>query len=360
MQIMTSQSGALALAALPRAGGGTQPAFPRADCAGPVLESSAPAQLNMPLHPAGDTGIEPGSSAQPMAPQERRALGPSDALDPLHLYADAMQHLQQLDGALLQRYHWIVALICRVGGADVDDQAEPARPLLGATRQPEALLGLTRDIQHLEVRWDELLRCASPVSGRPYAEQMAGLRTLADAYISQAQALRQRCWQALTLRDALTGALNPQWLDATLQTERERSERAGLPCLLLLADHDDFSRVNEQWGRLVGDLVLAHVGRLLREDLRHSDFLFRLGGDRWLILLPCSQSEHGQAVQQRLLNKLEANPLDFGGGQRIALRLSMGQAAARCGETQSTWISRAAAKLRQNRVAAGADPEHRP
>ncbi len=275
-----------------------------------------------------------------------------EPIDPLKLYADAMQQLQRLEDALLQRYHWIVALICRVGGSELDNQTEPARPLLGEAQQPDALRALQRDFQLLEARWDELLRCASPVSGRPYAEQIAALRSLSDSYITHAEALRQRCRLELRLHDALTGALNPLWLAGALQVERERSQRAGLPCALLLADHNHVDCVQTPWGPLVGDLALAHVSRLLREDLRHTDFLFRRGHAQWLILLPSIEPEQAQRVQQRLQSRIEAHPLDFGGDQRMAMRLSVAQAASRPGEDLGSWLERADAGLLQNQDAA--------
>lgn len=328
--------------AVPRMNQGLRPApLPRAGSKqGPSLAAMAsePA-LGSALNPAVKPGFEP--------------------IEPLNLYTDAMQQLQRLDAALLQRYHWIVALICRTGGGDVEDQAAPARPLLGEARQPEALRALQRDFQHLEARWDELLRCASPVSGRPYAEQMVALRTLSDSYITQAEALRQRCRLELKLHDALTGALNPLWLEGVLQAERERSQRAGLSCVLLLADHDHAERVQTPWGPLVGDLVLAHVSRLLREDLRHTDFLFRRGHAQWLILLPCVAPEQAQLVQQRLQTRVAAHPLDFGGGQRVPLHLSMGQAASRPGEALGSWLERADTSLRQTQAAASATPATR-
>ncbi len=302
-------------------------------------ESSLGAALGSALNPAVTADLEP--------------------IGPLTPYAEAMQQLQQLEGALLQRYHWIVALICRVGGSELDDQAAPARPLFGEMCQPLALRALQRDFQHLEVRWDELLRCASPVSGRPYAEQMATLRTLSDSYITHAEALRQRCRLELRLHDPLTGTLNPLWLEGALQVERERSERAGLPCVLLLADHDHVERMQTPWGPLVGDLVLAHVSRLLREDLRHTDFLFRRGHAQWLILLPCIEPEQAQRVQRRLQHRIEALPLDFGGGQRIALRLSTAQAASLPGEDLDSWLERADTGLRQNRDTPTATPSTR-
>ncbi|MHA3790628.1 sensor domain-containing diguanylate cyclase [Sphingomonas sp. YL-JM2C] len=90
----------------------------------------------------------------------------------------------------------------------------------------------------------------------------------------------------ISFEDPLTGtgnrrALQARWLDAT------SSPSGGLPSLaVLLIDLDDFKPVNDALGHEVGDAVLAAVAKRLRECIRGSDLLFRIGGDEFVILLP--------------------------------------------------------------------------
>jgi diguanylate cyclase (GGDEF)-like protein len=80
----------------------------------------------------------------------------------------------------------------------------------------------------------------------------------------------------------------------------ERGHRAGTSCGVLLLDIDHFKEVNDTWGHLVGDEVLAEVARTLRGGVRPVDMIGRLGGEEFAVLLPDTGVVEAAAVAERL------------------------------------------------------------
>lgn len=86
--------------------------------------------------------------------------------------------------------------------------------------------------------------------------------------------------------DFLTGLPNARALNLQLENELSRSHRQGLALTVLVTDLDGFKDVNDRYGHLEGDAVLRAVARVLREHCREYDFVARMGGDEFVVLLP--------------------------------------------------------------------------
>lgn len=107
----------------------------------------------------------------------------------------------------------------------------------------------------------------------------------------QNRAERARALRRLMLRDSLTGALNHTAITARLEDEIARAERAGLPLALAVIDVDQFKAVNDSYGHLIGDRVLRSLTRLLRQRLRKTDMVGRMGGEEFVIIMPDTGAE---------------------------------------------------------------------
>jgi diguanylate cyclase (GGDEF)-like protein/uncharacterized protein (TIGR03382 family) len=100
--------------------------------------------------------------------------------------------------------------------------------------------------------------------------------------------------------DPLTGLLNRNGFLAAANREHAIAQRSGNPLTLALLDLDGFKQINDRSGHVVGDRVLADLGRAWRECLRTGDILARHGGDEFVLLLPATSPQAAAAVLDRL------------------------------------------------------------
>ena len=101
-------------------------------------------------------------------------------------------------------------------------------------------------------------------------------------------------------RDALTQLFNRRYLPAILKREIELSRRKGLSFAVVMLDVDHFKKVNDSHGHDAGDLVLQQVATLMTNRLRSADFLFRYGGEEFLLLLTEVDEENALKVAEKL------------------------------------------------------------
>jgi diguanylate cyclase (GGDEF)-like protein/PAS domain S-box-containing protein len=104
---------------------------------------------------------------------------------------------------------------------------------------------------------------------------------------------------AQAIHDPLTGLLNRRYLEDTLSRELHRAHRRNSPLGVAMLDLDHFKQFNDQFGHDAGDSLLRELGRLLRENLRKSDFSYRYGGEEFVLILPDSSlADTQQRVEQ--------------------------------------------------------------
>jgi diguanylate cyclase (GGDEF)-like protein len=148
--------------------------------------------------------------------------------------------------------------------------------------------------------------------------------------------------QAVT--DELTGLVNRRRFMTALDAEIARTSRVRPPALIL-ADLDDFKRVNDDFGHPIGDEVLQEFARALGTCVRDIDIPARLGGEEFAVLLPETSLEGAAAVAERLQRVLTAAPLLVRGGRSIDATASFGVAELVEGETADALLRRADAAL---------------
>lgn len=95
----------------------------------------------------------------------------------------------------------------------------------------------------------------------------------------------------LVITDALTGCHNRRFFDAVIDRELKRHRRYDIPLSVLFVDVDRFKAINDTFGHDTGDRVLTEVATFLVRHVREADYLFRWGGDEFLILLSCAEAD---------------------------------------------------------------------
>ena len=91
--------------------------------------------------------------------------------------------------------------------------------------------------------------------------------------------------------DALTGCRNRRYFDEVIGKELQRHRRYRLPLSILFIDVDRFKNVNDTLGHEAGDNVLRAVARFLARHVREADYVFRWGGDEFMVLISCDEKE---------------------------------------------------------------------
>jgi diguanylate cyclase (GGDEF)-like protein len=127
-------------------------------------------------------------------------------------------------------------------------------------------------------------------------------------------------------RDALTGFLTVGALADELESVLAYARRGGEQLCLLLLDVDHFRRVNEQLGYETGDQILAHLARVIRERVRASDLVARMGGEEFgVVFRHCTPSD-ACAVAEEIRKAVVAAPPTVE-GTSLPVRFSAGIAA---------------------------------
>ena len=125
------------------------------------------------------------------------------------------------------------------------------------------------------------------------------------------------------ITDELTGLYNRRYLGELYPKLLAQAEREGLCISAVLMDIDHFKRINDTEGHQVGDACLRHFSNILRNNCRTSDFIFRMGGEEFLILNVAQCGSNVLALAEKIRIATETTPLHLD-GRTIQLTVSGG------------------------------------
>jgi diguanylate cyclase (GGDEF)-like protein len=142
---------------------------------------------------------------------------------------------------------------------------------------------------------------------RPLASALANAVRIAEA-------------ERLSQTDDLTKLHNARYLRQFLLNEIRRARRYGSSVAALFLDLDDFKRINDVHGHLVGSHILMEMAAVILSSIRDTDAVARYGGDEFVIVLPDTGTELASSVAERIRSKIGRH--EFNGGRRLKLGLT--------------------------------------
>lgn len=114
---------------------------------------------------------------------------------------------------------------------------------------------------------------------------------------------------SLAMQDSLTRLGNRRHFEQQIYKAMHQARRKHSKLGLIVGDLDKFKAINDTYGHSVGDDVLIEFGNALRECMRDSDSIFRLGGDEFSILVEDADDQALKIIEQRLLQAVKNNSL---------------------------------------------------
>jgi diguanylate cyclase (GGDEF)-like protein len=146
------------------------------------------------------------------------------------------------------------------------------------------------------------------------------------AYSAHLEELSRRL-RSLAYRDSLTDLYNHRFFHEQLSHEVERAHRYGRPVSIILLDLDHFKEVNDTYGHLMGDKLLALIGQVISDQVRGADIAARYGGDEFGIILPDTPREAAEATAHKLAKAIATGRTNAGAlSESLPLSASYGVA----------------------------------
>lgn len=137
-------------------------------------------------------------------------------------------------------------------------------------------------------------------------ELRARVKTHVELKISKDLLLEQNeTLEKLSITDCLTGLYNHRFIIDTLSRLVEENERYKYPLSISMIDIDNFKKVNDKFGHIIGDEVLVKISNYIENGIRKTDFLGRYGGEEFLVIFNHSNLKGAIESMERIIKNIE-------------------------------------------------------
>jgi diguanylate cyclase (GGDEF)-like protein len=137
--------------------------------------------------------------------------------------------------------------------------------------------------------------------------------------------------------DSLTGLYNRRFYDGIIQSEIARSTRFKSKLSLILFDVDSFKQVNDLNGHRIGDRVLAELAEIVKNTVRQTDMVFRVGGDEFAVVCPGTDFKGVFQLAEKIRKRIEQHSALSG----IVYTVSLGVTEFQTGVSPEEFFCRA-------------------
>ena len=125
----------------------------------------------------------------------------------------------------------------------------------------------------------------------------------------------------LSMTDKLTQLYNRVKIDEELNTQMKTYKRYGNDCSIILIDIDNFKKINDKHGHLLGDETLKLLAKILVENTRDVDLVGRWGGEEFLIICPNTTIENAKIIAEKLRKSVEMK--NFKHNEKVTISLGI-------------------------------------
>lgn len=180
-------------------------------------------------------------------------------------------------------------------------------------------------------------RIPTPAALRGLLEEAAEIQLMrqlrsqqqAELLNSQTSELRQQAAELVeqARQDPLTGVTNRRYLGIVLEEEFIRAETSGQTLAVAFIDLDDFKKLNDRYGHIIGDQVLRAFARQVGAQLRATDTVARFGGEEFVVVFPATTEAQAAAIIRRVLELVSHSAVAEVDGLPLYVTFSAGIAA---------------------------------
>lgn len=281
-------------------------------------------------------------------------------LNTMHLYSEedianhALELLSITSSWLLVRHQWLIdTMRCVLTG----ESPPPLSELKTFDEMVPSHFQLSENLTEsfaeikssLESHWLKASKTTHPVSGLTIFEQLNSFQSSAHHFMQASKEANQKLLHEFAMRDALTGTWSRLTLDTNLSQALSDAVKHQQPYSVALLDQDKFKLINDRWGHIVGDQVLAKTAEIIESKLRPNDKLFRFGGDEWLIIMPKTPQKLAKQVLDNIKESYCGYEFRSSNNESFFSTFSYGIAESSNMKTAKEWVIHADNNLYENK-----------
>lgn len=187
---------------------------------------------------------------------------------------------------------------------------------------PEAAI-ILKSMEYVDT---ELLPRFQQSTPETLLQQLGELREQARNIALNLEALFEHNSQMDAGRDVLTHLLNRKFLPVVLSQEVAYARESNTTFSVLTLDIDHFKRINDTWGHESGDLVLQQISTMLSNNSRGGDYVFRMGGEEFLVILVDTSAVAALRMAEKLRAQVARDPFTIAQNEQLPITISIGVA----------------------------------
>ena len=138
------------------------------------------------------------------------------------------------------------------------------------------------------------------------------------------------------IHDEKTELYNNKFFESMLKMEMEKAKREQQKLSLLIIDIDFFKKINDTYGHMKADELLAQLARVVMKQIRKSDIAARFGGEEFFVLLPETNLEKTKKFSKRLRNAIKSDKML----KKYGVNVSGGLTQYKKGDTKKSFQTR--------------------